>query len=285
MQNTLFFLSVIFTGILSVSSAFSSSPEPAATPKPNGFELKRGVNISHWLSQSSVRGEQRAQYFTRHDVEFIASLGFDHIRFPVDEEQMFDEQGNKEKEAFALLHNALRWCAEFRLKAVVDLHILRSHHFNAEEKPLFTQASAQEQFYDCWRKISGELRKYPLTMVAYELMNEPVADAPEQWNVIVNRCVAAVRKLEPRRTIVIGSNRWQAYNTVKDLQVPDNDPNIIISFHYYNPFLLTHYRASWTDNRLYRGPIHYPGKQIADEDVAGLTRAEGEKFGWANNND
>ncbi|MDR1780385.1 MAG: glycoside hydrolase family 5 protein, partial [Tannerella sp.] len=254
MKNRIFLLSVIFTGILSVSSAFSSSPEPAATPKPNGFELKRGVNISHWLSQSSVRGEQRAQYFTRRDVEFIASLGFDHIRFPVDEEQMFDEQGNKEKEAFTLLHNALRWCAEFRLKAVVDLHILRSHHFNAEEKPLFTQASAQEQFYDCWRKISGELRKYPLTMVAYELMNEPVADAPEQWNVIVNRCAAAVRKLEPRRTIVIGSNRWQAYNTVKDLQVPDNDPNIIISFHYYNPFLLTHYRASWTDNRLYRGP-------------------------------
>ncbi|MDR1859548.1 MAG: hypothetical protein LBR06_01325, partial [Bacteroidales bacterium] len=57
---------------------YGTFPSDAATPKPNGFELKRGVNISHWLSQSSVRGEQRAQYFTRRDVEFIASLGFDH---------------------------------------------------------------------------------------------------------------------------------------------------------------------------------------------------------------
>ena len=27
------------------------------------FELIRGVNISHWLSQSNVRGEARAAYF------------------------------------------------------------------------------------------------------------------------------------------------------------------------------------------------------------------------------
>ncbi|MDR1764049.1 MAG: glycoside hydrolase family 5 protein [Dysgonamonadaceae bacterium] len=246
------------------------------------FSISKGVNISHWLSQSNVRGERRAAYFTRDDVEFIVSVGFDHIRFPIDEEQMFDTKGNKNKEAFALLHNALGWCAEFGLKAVVDLHILRSHNFNAAVKPLFTEEAAQERFYDCWRKISGELKKYPLSMVAYELMNEPVADDPEQWNVIVNRCAAVVRKLEPERTLVIGSNRWQSYDTVKDLKVPDNDKHIIISFHYYNPFLLTHYLAPWTDNRNYHGPVHYPGKLIADEDLAKLTPAEKENFGWAN---
>ena len=240
----------------------------AESPKKNAFEVKNGVNISHWLSQSGTRGERRQAFFTRADVEFIAGLGYDHIRLPIDEEQMFTEDGQKEPEAFALLHNALGWCDEFKLRVVVDVHILRSHHFNEAEKPLFTDPKAQEQFYECWRKLSGELSKYSVDKVAYETMNEPVADEAEIWNVIINRCVAVIRELEPERTIVMGSNRWQSYSTVKDLRVPENDPNILISFHYYDPFLLTHYKASWTHLRDMDVPVHYPGQLIADADMA-----------------
>lgn len=34
-----------------------------SAPKKNNFSVKRGVNISHWLSQSNVRGENRADLF------------------------------------------------------------------------------------------------------------------------------------------------------------------------------------------------------------------------------
>jgi endoglucanase len=151
---------------------------------------------------------------------------------------------------------------------VVDLHILRSHYFNAAEKPLFTDPKAQEHFYECWRKISGELSKYSIDKVAYEPMNEPVADDHEVWNAIVNRCVEVIRELEPERTIVMGSNRWQSHSTVKELRVPANDPNILISFHYYEPFLLTHYKGSWTHLKDIEVPVHYPGQLIADTDMA-----------------
>jgi len=256
-------LAILLTAfVASTPTALSQSP------KKNAFEVKNGVNISHWLSQSEQRGERRRTYFTRADVEFIASQGYDHIRFPIDEVQMFTESGEKEPEAFALLHAALGWCEEFKLRAVVDLHILRSHYFNAAEKPLFTDPKAQEQFYECWRKISSELSKYSVDKVAYEPMNEPVADDPEVWNVILNRCVAVIRELEPERTIVMGSNRWQSYTTVKDLRVPANDPNILISFHYYDPFMLTHYKASWTHMKDMTVPVHYPGQLIANEDMA-----------------
>ena len=61
----------------------------SAVAKP--FELHRGINISHWLSQSGDRGEKRATKFTREDVKFLAESGYDHLRIPIDEEQMFDE--------------------------------------------------------------------------------------------------------------------------------------------------------------------------------------------------
>jgi len=248
----------------------------------NNFSVKRGINISHWLSQSNSRGEKRAAFFTEDDVKFLSEAGFDHLRLPVDEEQMFTPDGSKEKEAFSLLHNALSWCQKYRLKAIVDLHILRSHHFNAKEKPLFTDRKEQIRFYDLWKQLSQELHTYSVDFLAYELMNEPVADDHEQWNNIVAECVRTIRQLEPGRSLLVGSNRWQGYETMRYLKIPENDPNLIISFHYYNPFLLTHYRAGWTDVKDYTGKVHYPGKLIADEDLKQLKGELYDKFAYWN---
>jgi len=234
------------------------------------FPLKRGVNISHWLSQSNVRGEERKAFFTRDDVDFIDSIGYDHIRIPIDEEQMWDEDGNKEEEAFGLLHNAIGWAQEANLSVIVDLHILRSHHFNADEKPLWTEPAAQEQFIACWRDLSSELKKYPNDVVAYELMNEPVADDPEEWNILVGKAARAVRENEPERFLVIGSNRWQSVFTFDELKIPENDPYVILSFHFYHPMLITHYKASWTGVGAYQGAVSYPGQLTSEEDIAAI---------------
>lgn len=230
------------------------------------FRIDRGVNIAHWLSQSNERGAARDSFFVERDIRYIVSMGLDHVRIPIDEEQMFTVSGEKDPKAFSLLHTAIGKCIEHHLRVIVDLHILRSHHFNASSKPLFTESAAQQAFYDCWRKLSSELSQYPTDMVAYELMNEPVADNHEDWNKIANECYQVVRALEPKRVIVLGSNRWQSFDTVKYLKVPEGDPNIIISFHYYNPMLLTHYRASWTNQKDYKGPVHYPGKIVSQEE-------------------
>ena len=184
---------------------------------------------------------------------------------------MFKEDGAKDEEAFTLLHQALDLCGKYVLRAIVDLHILRSHHFNAAVKPLFTEIAAQEAFYDCWRQISGELKDYPTDMVAYELMNEPVAEDPEDWNKIVRECHAAIRELEKDRILVIGSNMWQSFETATQLAIPEGDPNLILSFHYYNPMLLTHYQASWMDLKDYQGPVHYPGMVVTSDEMADRT--------------
>ena len=236
----------------------------------SAFRISRGVNISHWLSQSQRRGQERQAFFTKKDVEYIAGLGYDHIRLPIDEEQMWDESGNKESEAFTLLNNAIKWSDSQHLKVVVDLHILRSHHFNVEDKPLWTDPKAQEKFLLLWKDLSSELKKYPVGLVAYELMNEPVADDPEDWNKLVEKAVKEIRKQEPDRKIVIGSNKWQSVSTFDQLRIPEGDRNIILSFHFYTPMLITHYKASWTGVGKYKGPVNYPGQIVASKDIEGL---------------
>jgi len=236
------------------------------------FEIAQGVNISHWLSQNKTRrGQERADYFTREDVKFIKEIGYDHIRLPVDEEQLWNEQGEKEAEAFQLLHNALKWCQEEGLRVIVDLHILRSFHFNRKDNTLFTDPAEQEKFCNLWRELSAELSKYPNDQIAYELMNESVADDPNDWNKLVAKGVAAVRETEPERKILIGSNRWQSVDTFDQLIIPENDPNIILSFHFYIPMMLTHYTAPWVASGFYTGPVHYPGQTVRPEEMSADT--------------
>ena len=275
-QITLFLAFIIITFSTGCQPKKDSDAQNAIRSFENrDFEIKRGVNISHWLSQSRRRGEERGNFIQKEDIDFIAGVGYDHIRIPIDEEQMWDTLGNKEPNAFQLLHNGIEWAAENQLRVVVDLHILRSHYFNAEEKPLWTDPAAQQQFFKCWRDLSAELQKYPSGLVAYELMNEPVADDPEEWNDLVDKALTVVRKNEPVRKVVIGSNLWQSVHTFDDLRIPENDPNIILSFHFYIPFIVTHYKASWTGIADYNGPVKYPGLTVKDEDLEGL---KGELF-------
>ncbi|MBK8506452.1 MAG: cellulase family glycosylhydrolase [Saprospiraceae bacterium] len=255
---------------LSIIANNSISQNPPTTARV--FDIHRGVNISHWLSQSKVRGTDRKAHFTKKDVMMAAKAGFDHIRIPIDEVQMWSEDGQKEVEAFELLHNALKWMEEYHLKAIVDLHIIRSHYFLDEDPPLFKEVEEQKKFANLWTQLSEELKNYPRENVAYELLNESVAKDHDDWNKVYKLAYDAVRKNEPNRIIFIGPNRWQNADYFPYLTIPKDDPNIVLSFHFYHPHIITHYKASWTNIKDYQGPVKYPGIPVAAKDTVGLPK-------------
>ena len=238
----------------------------------NNFKIQRGTNVSHWLSQSEERGEARAMHIQEDDFARLDSLGFDFVRLPIDEVQFWDEQGNKLPEAWDLMINAINWAEKHHLRTIVDLHIIRSHYFNAvnegngDANTLFTSEKSQQDLINMWYQLSDVLKGYSNDSVAYEFMNEPVAEDHEQWNQLIAKVHTALREREPQRTLVIGSNMWQGYETMKYLKVPENDKNIILSFHYYNPMILTHYGAWWTPIGKYTGKVNYPGILVSKED-------------------
>jgi endoglucanase len=265
-------------GLLSVVACIcatiilGSCSDNNTTGTVNDFRIKRGTNLSHWLSQSEERGEARRLHIQEDDFARLDSLGFDFVRIPIDEVQFWDEEGQQLPEAWGLLTNALDMAVKHHLRAIVDLHIIRSHYFNAvneggaDANTLFTSDEAQQGLIDMWYQLSDALKGYSNDSVAYEFMNEPVAEEHEQWNLLIAKVHKALREREPQRTLVVGSNRWQGYETMKYLKVPEGDKNIILSFHYYNPMLLTHYGAWWTPIGKYQGKVNYPGQLVSKED-------------------
>ena len=72
-----FLVAVVFLSGCQKSKELSS--DEAAQKYPS-FQIMRGTNIAHWMSQSERRGDERATFFTEKDILFIDSVGFDHIR-------------------------------------------------------------------------------------------------------------------------------------------------------------------------------------------------------------
>jgi len=241
------------------------APAAANPVNPSGFVIRRGTNLSHWLSQD-FHWQPRATWITANDFRFIARCGFDHVRLPIDEKELWREDGTLDEEAFGVLQQALGWARANQLRVIIDLHTVRSHHFNAANEgghnTLFTDPKAMDAFVGLWRQLSARLHDQPVDFVAYEIMNEPVADNPEDWNKLVALAHAELRRLEPNRVIVIGSNLWQLPHTLPLLKVPAGDRNIILSTHTYSPLLFTHYTADWVPTKTYTGGVHYPGPVV-----------------------
>lgn len=257
---------------------------------PNGFSLDKGVNISHWLSQRGDRPRGEIQtFFTEFDVIMLKQAGFDHVRIPIDEVEFWDDDGTAREDAWGALENGLTWCHRHDLNVVVDLHIVRSHYFNVGNEEgdqnantLFEDPAEQKKFVGLWDEISDRIGHFPVDRVAYEFLNEAVGDDPEDWNRLLRKVYGFMRQKEPTRTFVLGSFNFQSISTLDQLWVPENDRNLVISFHTYAPFVVTHYTASWTGFRDYDGPIQYPGYPFPED--LDMSKYPEELQGWIRGN-
>lgn len=239
------------------------------------FEFSSGVNIGVWLSQTSNRaGISAENYFRKSDLKQLADLGFDHIRLPVDEVELFDANLGFKSSTRNLIHEAIGWCREYGLRVILDLHIIRSHNFNHDKNTikLWQSVGQQDTLLLLWNKLSEEYGKYPDNLLAYELLNETNAPSAEIWNKVSARLIQNIRTEEPKRKLVLGGISHNSANALATLSVPANDPNLILAFHFYSPHLLTHYKASWMDGlKNLTIPLHYPGQLVEKEDVNALT--------------
>jgi len=231
LQHFLSFLPCII--LIFASSALSGqtpAPGPAATAAPapftgaatpNGFSVLRGINVGHWLSQVSKGHPIK---YDDQDATWLFTMGFDNVRLPIDEVELWDSTGAPIESNWTILYKGIDASIKHHLKAVIDLHIVRAHYFNAAHEGkgniLFYDTTAQRKFYDLWRQLSARLGHYADDQVAYEILNEPVAKDPDQWNAVMNHAYKTIRGLEPKRTIVIGSNLWQSAATFPVLDVP-----------------------------------------------------------------
>ena len=86
-----------------------------------GFQ--KGVNLGGWISQFDRYDTAHFDTFIREeDIRNIASLGFDHVRVPVDYVLFEEEDGTPREDGFRYLGLCRQWCAKYGLRMLIDLH-------------------------------------------------------------------------------------------------------------------------------------------------------------------
>jgi endoglucanase len=230
---------------------------PSASAAESTF--KRGVNISHWLSQNFEQRPYAADWFTEEDVAWIAKQGFDHIRYPIDGRVWIRDDGSIDESKIVPFEKALAWTRQHRLGAILDMHFLPGASFDpgAEDTAVFTDPALQKKVADFWRFVAKRFAAEG-SYLRFEILNEPIAKENAQLNPFQAAMLAAIRESNPTRVVYITTNRWSTFDTIADLEVP-KDPHIAITLHNYEPFVFTHQQASWGGMPPDMPAVKFPG--------------------------
>ncbi|MGC1784250.1 MAG: cellulase family glycosylhydrolase [Acidobacteriaceae bacterium] len=231
--------------------------------------LQRGINASMWFAQSRDYSVERLRAFTTpKDIALIAAMGFDHVRVSIDAAPLLawhraqpvstDFMRELDRSIETILHNGL--------SAIVDVHPESSY-----KARLFEGDTGVENFAELWRALADHFRSTDPGHVFLEILNEPEQADSYRWQGIESTVAVAIRDAAPQHTIIAAGAHWSGLEDLLALE-PIALPNIIYTFHDYEPFPFTHQGATWTDPRVrpLRG-IPYPS---TPQDVAPLLKEE-----------
>jgi endoglucanase len=244
----------------------------------HGSGYGKGVNISHYLSQLGPRKFADKKQFNEKDMSWIAARGYDHIRLPVDGPNIMNKDGSIRNSRLKAIDRTLEWAKKHGLNVILDIHKLPGTAFSGDiDARLFTNPEMQEQALNLWTVLANRYKSFGQEL-RFEIINEPVAPDPLLVNAFYEKAIRVIRDISPNRPIMLGSNRWQRFDTVEYLEPLLKYPNIIIAVHFYDPHLFTHQKAGWVGLDHPQMPdIPFPGKvpelrKYVDKDHYSLNR-------------
>jgi aryl-phospho-beta-D-glucosidase BglC (GH1 family) len=224
--------------------------------------LRRGVNLSHWFSQAANYSKTHLEtHTTAQDIALIKSMGFDHVRFPIEPAPLLSDTPDPSilnATYLRYVDNALDMMLAAGLAVVIDIH--PSDEFklrmNREERNI-------EAFAKFWRAFATHLARRDPNLVFLEVINEPMVEDPYRWYGIQGKLIAAIRAGAPNHTIIASGHRWSGLYEMLFLE-PYSDQNLIYNFHFYEPFAFTHQGATWAGPNLpFYKNVPYPSSPEA----------------------
>jgi endoglucanase len=240
----------------------------AAVAKPSTVlqsPFHRGVNVlgydPYWTDESKRRFEWR--HFTE-----IRRGGFDFVRLNLQAFKHMDAQNKLDPAWLAKLDDVVRHARAAGLGIIID-----EHDFDVCSKDVDSCRTKLSAF---WQQVASRFAQAPGN-VAFELLNEPHDKLNgEPWNVLFAQELAIVRKSNPTRIVVVGPSHWNSLKDLPLLRLP-NDPNLLVTFHYYEPFHFTHQGAGWVEETKNLHGISWG----SDKDRAALASDFNEVAAWS----
>lgn len=199
--------------------------------------LSRGVSLTGWF-RFPASGDPVAlrSWLSDAAMAHLHRAGFSFVRLAVQPEFVGTDAGRQ-----ATLVAAIRHLQRQGLAVVVDAHPASWH--------LEENAADRLALLAFWRSLAPRLRRLPPGLTFPELLNEPVFSGQDTaWAALQHVALHAIRAELPDATVVLTGDDWGSVAGLLRLP-PENDPNVVYSFHVYDPAELTSLAAYRTDVR------------------------------------
>lgn len=226
----------------------TSTPDGTDAPTPTrdrsgAFELNRrlgrGVNLGNAL-EAPNEGEWgvtlQEEYFP-----LIRDVGFDAVRIPIrwSAHAAQSEPYTIDPSFFDRVDWAIGQALSNDLVVVINIH----HYEGIMEDP----EGHKKRFLALWEQIAEHYKEYPKDLL-FEVLNEPNTGlGPSTWNKFLQAAINTMRKSNPDRTLIVGPANWNNVGMLGFLELPEQEENVIVTVHYYNPFQFTHQGAEWVE--------------------------------------
>lgn len=217
-------------------------PTPTLWPDPSNIvdsnnRLNHTVNLANayeiWSNgEWSIMSDK---YF-----DLISSAGFTAVRIPIEfsSHSLSADPYTIDPSFMKTVDWVVKTSNDYGLVAIIDMH----NYWDLMSDP----NNQSERFLTLWKQISEHYQSYPNGQVYFELLNEPNGNLDSaKWNKLLAKAIMIVRQTNPVRPIIIdGEADWDPSGSLGGLRLPD-DPNLIVTFHYYKPKEFTHQGADW----------------------------------------
>jgi endoglucanase len=227
------FLAVIACCSLSCLCAAEADDIFAANKK-----LGRGINLGNAL-EAPREGEWgvtlKAEYF-----QAIKEAGFASVRMPI--KWSAHTAAGSPYTIDAKFAERVDWAVDQATRNGLNI-ILNVHHYGEMD----TQPDEHlPRLAAIWEQVAARYKDKPAN-VYFELLNEPNTRLIEaKWNAAIPALLAAIRKTNPARPVIVGPAFWNAIWALDKLELPP-DKNLILTVHFYDPLKFTHQGAPWAE--------------------------------------
>ncbi len=216
-------------------------------------------------SVDRLRGTMISTNISEQDLRDLASWKANHVRWQLTWNGFPDSPADSaDLEAYeAWLEGALKHldsllpvCRELGLHVLVDLHTPPGGHNEHGQWRLFQEKKVQDEFMSLWEKMA---RRYKAEKIVwgYDLVNEPiegdVADGVLDWHDLALETAKRIQAIDPNHAIIVEGTPGGGPAALVDFE-PLPLPNIVYSFHMYEPHEFTHQNV-YNDVP----PVSYPG--------------------------
>ncbi|MBK7980995.1 MAG: glycoside hydrolase family 5 protein [Ignavibacteriae bacterium] len=211
-------------------------------------KIARGISLGNALEAPS-EGEWGLKILPEY-FKIIKDAGFTSVRIPIRwSSHVSDKISFKIKnEFFARIDDVINQALENNLIVIINIH-----HFNELYKNPFKY---EKGFYLLWEQIGGRYKNYSQNLL-FEVLNEPhYFLTPRIWNGLLKNVIPIIRNKNRDRVLLVGPAKWNNIEGFRKFIIPDNVDNIIVTFHYYKPFVFTHQEAEWVKfSKFFRGKL------------------------------